>query len=184
MACNDVLDAQTGSTTIESLPSEDTAVSAVALLPDLGDDLVHCPAVELVVADYGEWHVILDCISLHGLKGVISITFYAFVDGEEEEIEAIVVAFIEGFEDGGQDGGVFTSRSANGNAFTGAEEGIGGDGVVNFGLEEGEEAILAELLVVFRTDDEGTGGVAESTERGWHGISDLTVSWYFRLSAI
>lgn len=169
MARHDVLDPQTRGAPVEGLPAEDAAVGAVALFADLRDDLVHGPAVQLVVADNGEGHGVLRRIPLHGLEGIVAVAFDAFVDGEEEEVEAITVAFVEGFEDGGEDGGVFPAGSTNGDTFAGAKEGISSDCVMDFGLKESEEAGLAEFLVVFGPDDEGAGSLAKGARSGWHG---------------
>ena len=53
--------------------------------------------------------------------------------------------------------------------FAPVEEGGGRDGGVDLGFEDGDEAGFAELLAVFRPEDEGAGGLAVGAERGWHG---------------
>ena len=70
-------------------------------------------------------------------------------------MEAVAVPLVENFEDGGEDGGVLTSGSTDGDTFAWVKEIVGGDGVVDFGFEGGEEAGLTELLVVFGADDDG-----------------------------
>lgn len=49
MASDNVINVQSGGTSVQSLPPEYTAECAVVLLAYLGDDRVHCPAVELLV---------------------------------------------------------------------------------------------------------------------------------------
>ena len=45
----------------------------------------------------------------------------------------------------------------------------GGDGVVDLGFEDAEEARLAEPLVVLGPDDQGPAGVADGAGLGRHG---------------
>jgi len=138
-----VADAEPRRAPVERLPPEDAAVGAVALVADLRDDLVHGPAVEFVVADDGEGQGVLQSVALDGFEAVVAVAFDAFVDGEEDEVEAVVVALVEGFEDRSEDGGVFAAGGADGDALAALEEGVGGDGVVDLGFEDGEEAGLA-----------------------------------------
>jgi hypothetical protein len=51
------------------------------------------------------------------------------------------------------------------------EEIVGGDGVVDFGLEDGYEAGLAELLVILRAQDQRAVGLAQGAGRGCHSVS-------------
>lgn len=146
--------------------------------------MVHCPAIEFVVADDGKGHIILYCISFDSLEGIVSVALYAFVDGEEEKVEAVIVAFIEGFEDGGENGRVFAPGGADGNTLARVEEGVGGDDIVDFGFEEGDEAALTEFLVVFGADDEGTGDVAKGALGGWHDVKSSRVSYYIKARRI
>lgn len=128
---------------VQRLPPEDAAVGAVALFADLCHDLVHGPAVELVVADDGEGEGVLQSVAFDAFEAVVAVAFDAFVDGEQDEVEAVVVALVEGLEDRGEDGGVFAAGGADGDALAAVEEGVGGDGVVDLGFEDGEEAGLA-----------------------------------------
>lgn len=79
------------------------------------------------------------------------------------------MALVEGFEDAGEDGGVLAAGGADGDAFAGVEEGVCGDGGVDFRLEGVEEAGAAEFAVVFGAEDQGAGGVAGLAGRGGHG---------------
>ena len=53
------------------------------------------------------------------------------------------------------------------------EERIGYDGIVDFCLEEVDEAGLAELLMILGADDQSSRCLAESTEGGRHGVRVL-----------
>jgi len=86
VARNDVGDAEGGGAPVQGLPAEHAAVGAVSLFADLGDDLVHGPAVELVVADDLEGQGVLHRVALDGLEAVVAVAFDAFVDGEEDEV--------------------------------------------------------------------------------------------------
>ena len=90
------------STSVQRLSAEDSTVSAVILLPDLRDDGIHGPSVQLVVGKNLQWYVILLLIALDGLEdmimrspdqselvhayleGVISISSDSFVYGQQE----------------------------------------------------------------------------------------------------
>jgi hypothetical protein len=56
MARNDVIHIQHCSSPVEGLPAKHATESAVVLFADLSDDGVHCPAVEVVVAQDFERH--------------------------------------------------------------------------------------------------------------------------------
>lgn len=84
-----------------------------------------------------------------------------------------MVALVEGFEDAGEDGGVLAAGGADGDALARVEEGVRGDGGVDFRLEGEEEAGAAELAVVFGPEDERTRGVAALAGCGGHGWSKM-----------
>lgn len=67
MPRNNVVDTELGCTAIESLSPENSAESTVVLLPYLTDNLVHCPAVQLVVREDLEWKAVLYLVLLDGL---------------------------------------------------------------------------------------------------------------------
>ena len=62
-----MVNVQHRSTSIQGLTSEYATERAVVLLPDLGDNGVHSPAVELVVAEDLQRQVVLHLVALHGL---------------------------------------------------------------------------------------------------------------------
>lgn len=84
-----------------------------------------------------------------------------------------MVALVEGFEDAGEDGGVLAAGGADGDALARVEEGVRGDGGVDFRLEGAEEAGPAELAVVFGPEDERARGVAALAGCGGHGWSRM-----------
>jgi hypothetical protein len=84
----------------------------VVLLADLADNLVHRPAVELVVAQNLERQAVLDLILLDGLysisfscssrirrrthlERVVAVSGNAFVDRKQKQVQAIVVPLIQ-----------------------------------------------------------------------------------------
>ena len=83
-------------------------------------------------------------IPLDRLQAVVPVAGDALVDGEEEEVEAVVVPLVERLHDVGQDGGVLAARGADGDDLAALEELVLDDGEVDLGLEGPEEALLAE----------------------------------------
>ena len=73
------------------------------------------------------------------------------------------MALVQSLEDGCQYCRVLTSRGADSNPFPGIEEGVGDDGIVNLGFENGYKTGLAELLMVLRADDERSIDAADGT---------------------
>ena len=136
MAGDDVPDAEHLGTAVEGLAAEDAAVGTVALLPDGLDDLVHGPAVELVVADNPERQAVLRRVSPHCLEGVISVALDALVYAQENEVEAIPVPVIQGLEDGGQDCRILTAGGTDGDLLAGPKEVGRLDGVVDLIFED------------------------------------------------
>ena len=96
-----MLDPKACGAPVKCLPPEYPAVGAISLFANLRHHLVHGPAVEFVVAEDLKRHVVLDGVSLDSLEAVVAVAVDAFVDGEEGEVEPVVVALVEGFEDGG-----------------------------------------------------------------------------------
>lgn len=140
-------------TPIQRLPPKHAAISAIPLLPHLLDNLIHCPAIQLGVAQNRKLHTILLCIPLYRLETVVAVALDALVDTQQYQVETIVVPLVEGFENRGQDRRVFAPGGADCNAFAAREEGVGNDGVVDFGFEDADEAGAAEFGVVFGTEN-------------------------------
>ena len=78
------------------------------------------------------------------------------------------MALVKSLQDGCQYCRVLTSRGADSNPFPGIEEGVGDDGVVDLGFENGCKTGLAELLMVLRADDERSTDAADGTWCRWH----------------
>lgn len=130
---------------IESLTSEDAAEGAVVLQPDLLDNLVHSPAVELSIGENGERHRVLlvGGVSPNRRQRVVAIAADAFVDRDELELESVAMAIVERTHEACQDGRVFAARCADADAHAGAKERRVADDLVHFAFECGEEAALA-----------------------------------------
>ena len=78
------------------------------------------------------------------------------------------MALVQSLEDGCQYRRVLPSRGADSNPFPGIEEGVGDDGIMDLGLENGYKTGLAELLMVLRADDERSIDAADGTRWLWH----------------
>ena len=63
----------------------------------------------------------------------------------------------------------FPARSSNGYPISRPEQACFGDGVVDLGLKDIEETLLADLLASLRSLEDGSGLIAEGTVTGWHG---------------
>lgn len=168
VARDDVLDAESGRAAVEGLAAEHPAVRAVALLPHLRDDLVHRPAVQLVVSDDLQRHVVLHRVPLHGLQTVVPVPFDPLVDGQQDQLEAVVVALVQGLQDGRKDGAVLAAAGADGDALATVEEVGGGDGLMDLGLEDLQKTGLAELVAVLWPDNDRPGRLAVEAQGRRH----------------
>ena len=140
MPRHDMLDAQPRRAAIQRLATKHPAICTIPLLPHLRDDLVHRPAVQLIVADNLKLHPILHRVALHGLEAVIAVALDPLVDAEQDEIQAVVMSGIECLEHGCENGAVFSAGRTDGDSLAALEERVGGDGMVDFGLECVQEA--------------------------------------------
>lgn len=168
VAGDDVLDAQSRCASVQGLAAEHAAVGAVPLLAHLLDDLVHGPAVQLCVPQDSQGHVVLLRVPLDRLQTIISISFDALVDRQQHEVEPIVVALVQRLEHRGQHRRVLAARGSDRDALAALEEIRGDDGVVDFRLEDVDEARLAELRVVLWAQDQRAVGLAHGAYRGRH----------------
>lgn len=108
-------------------------------------------------------------IPLDRFQTIISVSADSLVDGEETQFETVVVALVECFQDGREDGTIFAATCADRDAFAGEEEVCAGDCSVDFCFENLDEAFAAEFVAVFRSDDYGASIFAVETG-GWrHG---------------
>lgn len=124
------------------------------------DDFIHCPAVEFAVAYDAELHPVLHGVAFDGFEGVITISGDSFVDGEKYEVDAVVVSFVQGLEDGCEDSGVLSTRRADGDSLAALEEFMCDDGRMDFGLEDFDEAFDAEASARFGSLDFGARRLA------------------------
>jgi len=133
------------------------------------NDLVHSPPIELVISYNAQRHIVLHRIPLHSFQTVVSVAFYPFINGEEYEFDAIVMSLVEGFKHRCEHSTVFTSASAYGYALAAVKEPACSDRMMYFFFEDAEEAGLAQLGVVFRSENDSTVLFAESARRRRHG---------------
>ena len=68
MTCDDVIHPQLRSSSVERLPPEHSAKGAVVLLAYLVDNLVHRPAIELVVGENLEREAVFNLVLLDRLS--------------------------------------------------------------------------------------------------------------------
>jgi hypothetical protein len=149
---------------IQRLPSEHAAVCAVALLAHLLYDLVHSPAIQLSISQYRQVHLVLLRISLDRLQAIISVTLDALVDGQQYEVETIIISLVQCLEHASQYSAVLAARCAYCDSLATREKRICGNGVVDFG----DEAVFAELRMVLRSQNQCAIRMAECAGRGRH----------------
>lgn len=97
--CGHLVGFEQGSAPVEGLAPEDAAEGAVVLVADGVHDVVHGPAIELLVGQDPQREAVLLLIALHGLKGVVPITCDALVDGQQKQVQAVAVPLIERRQD-------------------------------------------------------------------------------------
>ena len=68
-------------------------------MADRAHNVVHGPAVELLVGKDPQREAVLLLIALHGLEGVVAIPCDALVNGQQEQVQAIAVPLIERRQD-------------------------------------------------------------------------------------
>lgn len=91
---------------LERLTPKDAAEGAVVLDARRPDDLVHRPAVEVLVGEDLQRKCVVDAVLLYRLQRVVPVAGDALVDGEERQLQAVVVPLVEQLEDVREDGGV------------------------------------------------------------------------------
>lgn len=146
MASNEFVNLQESSTSIKGLATEDAAESAVVFEANDVNDLVHGPSVQVLVGNHLERELVLNVVPMNGFERVVAVAGDSLVDGQEEEMEAVIVEAVELGEDVGKDGGILAARSTDGDALTGAEEGVGKDDLMDLRFESIEEAVPAHVL--------------------------------------
>ena len=92
---------------LEGLAAKDAAEGAVVADASGADDLVHRPAVEVLVGEDLEGQGVVDAILLDRLQRVVPVAGDALVDGQQLQVEAVVVAVVQQLENVGEHGGVF-----------------------------------------------------------------------------
>lgn len=70
-------------------PSRSRQALTVVLASDFLDNVVHAPAVEILVTDNQEGDLVLISIPLDSLQGVVSVARDALVDREKDEVEIV-----------------------------------------------------------------------------------------------
>src|SRR6266487_5488697 len=78
------------------------------------------------------------------------------------------MSFVKGFEDGCEDSRVFSTRCTDCYSITGGEEGCGGNSVVDFVFEDGNETGFAEFLIILWSNYQGASSLANGTKSGCH----------------
>jgi hypothetical protein len=143
-----------GGTSIQCLSPEDPTEGTVIRQPNDFDDLIHAPAIQLLVAEYGEWEFVRLLVVLDGLEGVVPVARDSLIDGEEVELESVIVLPIEVREDVRQDGGVLATRCGDRDLLALMEELVRDYGMVNLGFECYVETLLTDEVPCLWTDDE------------------------------
>ena len=70
-------------------------VSREKCLTDCGDNFVHGPPVELLVGEDLERELVLVAVPLDRLQAVVAVPGDALVDGQQEQVEAVVISEIK-----------------------------------------------------------------------------------------
>jgi hypothetical protein len=78
------------------------------------------------------------------------MTCNAFINGQEDQLQAVVVPLVEGLHDVSQNGRVFAAGSPDGDEVSGLEQAGLDDGEVDLGLEGVVEALFAQRVAGFR----------------------------------
>ena len=76
---------------VQRLAPEHPAEGAVVLEPHLGDDLVHGPAVQVLVGEDLQRNLVLVSVPLHGLQTVVPVAGDALVNGQQNQLQLVVV---------------------------------------------------------------------------------------------
>ena len=173
MTRNDMSDAQPLCAAIQRLSSKDATIGTIALLADLLDHLIHRPAVQVIIADDLQRQAVLDRVPLHRLQTVVPIALDALVNAEQHQFESVIVPLVQRLHHRGQHRAVFAPRRADRDPFPSVEERVRHDDLVDFRLEDDQEAGLAKLLLVLRSHYQGACCLAVLT---WcHGLQVVVV---------
>ena len=157
---DEFIDAEQHATAIERLASKNAAKCAIVLTAHLFDDLVHSPPVQLFVGDHLERKVVAELIALDTLERVVTVAGDAFVNREQDQLDAIVVTFVELLEHIGEHGRVLAATGADADALASLEELRLADCLVDFFFEYEEEALSAHGVAGFRPLEHSPIGLA------------------------
>ena len=95
------------------LTAKHPAKGAVVLEADFLDDLVHRPAVELLVGEDRQRQPVLVPVPLDRLETVVPVAGDALVDGDEHQVQAVVEALVQRLHHVGEDRGIFAARGTD-----------------------------------------------------------------------
>lgn len=98
VAGDDVVHTERRRAAVERLAPEHAAERAVVLPADACDDIVHRPAVQVLVPKHGEREPVLLLVPLHRLEAVVAVSGDALVNTQQKQVDPIVVALIERLE--------------------------------------------------------------------------------------
>lgn len=124
---------------VQGLAAENAAEGAVVAGANLPDNLVHGPAVQLLVGHDGEGDAVLRLIALDGVQGVVAVAADALVHGQQQEVQAVVVPGVQQGQHMRQYGGVLAACMQ-------AQPPPGHSGVVASALPERQAVGLAQHL--------------------------------------
>jgi hypothetical protein len=143
VASHELVHSQEHSATIERLSPKHATEGAVVFAAHLFDNLVHGPAVQLLISDHFERQIVVELVAFDTLERVVAVTGDAFVNGEQDELDAVVMSFVELLEHIGEHGRVLATASTDADAFTWLEQLGIADCLVNLFFEYEKEALLA-----------------------------------------
>ena len=110
----DLVHSEQSSPAIQSLATENAAEGAVVPAADRGHDAVHRPAVEVLVREDLQRDPVLTLVPPNRLQGVVSIPGDPLVDGEQEQVQSVVVTLVQCLHEVGQHRGVLPARRSDG----------------------------------------------------------------------
>ena len=149
MSGDDFVASKFDSTSLQSLSSENTTISAIVFSADNWYNFVHGPVIKIFVAQYHQRKILCLLIPFNSLQWVISIPLDSLIDGKHEKVHSVFVLSIKLVKNMSHYCRVFTSTGADCNFIALLKEIMLYNTIVNLIFELDKKALLTYCFEIF-----------------------------------
>mmetsp|Transcript_72657 Transcript_72657/g.84394 ORF Transcript_72657/g.84394 Transcript_72657/m.84394 type:complete len:207 (+) Transcript_72657:347-967(+) len=146
VSCDNHINSNQCCSSIKCLTSKNSTESTIVSQSNFLNDLVHRPAVKFFITNNFERKLVGLLILFNSFKRIISISSDTFIDREKEEVQAIIIPFVQGTHNMCKHSGVFTTRSCDGYFLSRFKKFVRHNGIVDLLFKNVVETFLADHL--------------------------------------